>query len=419
MINTNKIQHLYSGIGSNLFVAIKKLDIDTLILKTILLFPISTIVQGISIFNPINKILIGILVLMLLFSNIKNINNNLKYFFLKIIMLTISLVGIILTEDFNININNFFYYPLFGLFSLYIAENNKSFKQKITENINFIKLIIYIWSSLVFVSFFIKSSYKFIWDDFYFVSFSNDIPHRFASSCIFILILIFVWIKEEKNKTKFNNIKKYLFCILPSISILLSGARVYLLVLCFILFSIYYNECKTMKIFWISLIPIGIISLVFILISPMGEKIYTVLNNKYSKDILSAFTSGRSEFWIYDLKYFLKSNIYFKLFGNGVSFIFNVNHAAIGMNIYAHNDFINILLSYGYIGLTVYFLIIFNTIKSFFKQEKIKKKLFILTLFGAYFSCAFLNGFYVYLCTLLSFPFLLYCSLDKEEGCYE
>lgn len=108
MINTNKIQHLYSGIGSNLFVAIKKLDIDTLILKTILLFPISTIVQGISIFNPINKILIGILVLMLLFSNIKNINNNLKYFFLKIIMLTISLVGIILTEDFNININNFF-----------------------------------------------------------------------------------------------------------------------------------------------------------------------------------------------------------------------------------------------------------------------------------------------------------------------
>lgn len=53
------------------------------------------------------------------------------------------------------------------------------------------------------------------------------------------------------------------------------------------------------------MIPIGLISIFIILISPMGDKIVTVLGNKYVKDLLSAFTSGRSEFWVYDLKYFL------------------------------------------------------------------------------------------------------------------
>lgn len=85
------------------------------------------------------------------------------------------------------------------------------------------------------------------------------------------------------------------------------------------------------------------------------------------------------------------------------------------MDIYAHNDFINILLSYGYIGLILYFIVIFYTIKSFFNNEKIQSKLFSLIIFGVFFSCAFLNGFYVYLCTLLAFPFLMYCSLEKKE----
>lgn len=412
-ITYNLTQYLYLNTKSDLITKIKETDIDIIILKIMLLFPINTIIQGIDFFSPINKILTGILLLMLFFTSFKNIN--IKYFFIETIILSLSLVGIILSEDYSINLNNFFYYPMFGLFLLYIAKNSNTFKQKIKENINFIKLIIVFWNILVFISLFFKSSYRFIWGDFYFVSFSNDIPHRFASSCTFILILISVWLKEAKKENRLNHIKIYLLCILPTVSVLLSGARIYLIVLCLVLISIYYNECKSSKFFWMSLIPIGLVSIFIILISPMGDKIVTVLGNKYVKDLLSAFTSGRSEFWVYDLRYFFKSNIYFQLFGNGVSFIFNVNHAAIGMDIYAHNDFINILLSYGYIGLILYFIVIFYTIKSFFNNEKIQSKLFSLILFGVFFSCAFLNGFYVYLCTLLAFPLLMYCSLEKKE----
>lgn len=80
-ITYNLTQYLYLNTKSDLITKIKETDIDIIILKIMLLFPITTIIQGIDFFSPINKILTGILLLILFFTSFKNIN--VKYFLLK------------------------------------------------------------------------------------------------------------------------------------------------------------------------------------------------------------------------------------------------------------------------------------------------------------------------------------------------
>ena len=56
-----------------------------------------------------------------------------------------------------------------------------------------------------------------------------------------------------------------------------------------------------------------------------------------------------------------------------------------------------------------------NPVKAFYKKHKIKSAIITLSLFGIYFASAFLNGFYVYPCTLLAMPIIMYCVQPKKD----
>ena len=168
---------------------------------------------------------------------------------------------------------------------------------------------------------------------------------------------------------------------------------------------------------------IVIISLVAaILIFPktsMYEKFITTFNNQYAGDVFAGLSNGRTVFWAADLKSFIDDYSFAeKILGRGFSWIKDVNYSITGHRLWAHNDFINLLLSVGIFGLIVYFIVLIG----FFRKIKNKKLLvFVLTFV---FACALLNGFYLYFPLVASVVFIIHyqyifpsCFWSEQAAC--
>ena len=86
----------------------KPIKLNDIHMKILLFFPISTVIQGINIFHPINKILIAILILMTIMLILEKCN---RYgAFLSISIVCISVLGFLECENLEFGTNDLFYY---------------------------------------------------------------------------------------------------------------------------------------------------------------------------------------------------------------------------------------------------------------------------------------------------------------------
>lgn len=385
----------------------KKININEVIFILIIFFPISTIVQGIKIFNSINKILTGILIVLLALKNVKT-----KMYIRNLIVLFFSFIIYICSFAYTTkeldNFNDIFYLPLWILLFIWVSDNYDLFKDYIKTKTKLIYKIVVFWNLIVFASLFFSNSYNYNWGgELYFKSFSNG-EHRFAAACVFIFTLNWI-VTQEKKKYKYM-----IFSILPIISIFFSGARTYLGVIFVFLICIYYLICKRKSTFYLTIIPIVIISVFLVMLTPMGEKFLSTFNNK-DFDFIDAFTNGRSIFWEADLEAFFSLNVLQQFVGNGYNFIYDINEKAIHARIWGHNDFINVLLTYGYIGLIIYVYVYQLLSKKILKNAKVSK----IIIYGYYFIWIFnavFNMVYTYICATLALPFILYSLIDYENS---
>lgn len=378
----------------------------------ILFFPISTILQGISIFNSINKVLTAILISGIVISFfVEKINWN--TFMILFISVPLSFFAIRYMGGSPYNANMTFYLPFWIIYFLYMRKNYSSIMNLIYEDVTLLKVNVFLWNGLVFLSLFFPSSYSENWGGTYFTSFSNG-EHRFASSCLFAFAMF--WILQQITNTK----KYYIFSILPLFGFLQCGARTYLGGAFLYLIAIYYLLCKNKKTFYLSLIPVMGILVVIILVSPIGEKIITTFEGKGYFGYWATLTSGRSMFWIADLEAFFSLNWWHQLVGNGLNYVFEVNEKAGHGSIWAHNDIINLLLSNGYCGVFLYLTTFFGFTRPLLKKEYHIPRLVIWGFFSIWIFNAFFNMVYTYTCTVLATPFILYslCHLPlrKELG---
>lgn len=105
--------------------------------------------------------------------------------------------------------------------------------------------------------------------------------------------------------------------------------------------------------------------------------------------------------------HFFETEITNQLFGNGFNFSYIVNDIRSGVTIWAHSDFVSILLSLGFCGLLVYIYILLKVfISSAYLSKKLQFSLISYMLFPAFF-----NGFYMYQCYVFSFV-LIYVFLN-------
>ena len=299
--------------------------------------------------------------------------------------------------------------------------------------ISFQKYAITLFTFLILLDFFLllclflDNCYEDVWawKGRYFCGFSYS-PHALASAICLLSSLKLLCLRNFKLHS--------LLLLIPFLFdyflILQTGARVFVIPALLILFLyLYYSLHSKNKLMTVLTSIFCTMCLVVITLnSNFSSKMKALdtsgvfhessidqtsnLNNS-AYSIIDSLSSGRLLFAKKNLEAFVESDIFNCLFGNGFNFAYIVNSQYIA-SIWAHNDFVSVLISAGVLGLTAYLVItlkVFLTIKT--------NKILLTTLFIYFFFPALLNGFYMYQTFLFSFVilYLFIYSLRFQKNC--
>lgn len=378
----------------------KKNSFFNLYLDIILLFPIFTLFQ--TFFSYINQVFVFLLVIVQIFLMSTN-KVKIKNWFIIFVTFLLEISALYFTTGTIYNLNTIFYFPFFILFFTLITDYKNKVKLYLIKRINYIHCIIIIWTLLVGISIFLPTSYVTGWGGAkYFGSYTGTI-FRLGPTAVFVCSLIILYRLIKKKKGSF------LYFLIPLYSFFMGGSRTYLVLGVSLLF-IYLYLSLSKKTFLISIIPILFIIVFFIFNSSMADKIESTIGSNYYGGVLGALSNGRTYFWVEDIKAFYGTSLFNRLFGNGFNFVYDVNLKTMNSLIWAHNDFIQLLTTYGYFGLLIYCLTFFNLFKS------VKKDIiFTIIIIFIWFFNAMFNMFYTYFCSMLSFPILLLSYEIKND----
>ncbi len=363
-----------------------KWNIYDIIVVGICIFSVATLLY--NIINPIiplNRI-IGLVLLLAMVSTYRKTTS-------KVLIVAISLTVLFVLSIFNATvisdgINNaiYWYSTMITLWFFADKRRTQALGFSFRKNIKFVRFVVAIDFIVVTAGFFVNSCYSQLWGNRYYVGFAYG-AHILACGCCLAMTLA-LFVVQDIN----NYLIKIGFFIPFLLGVLECGARTYLVSILVILFVLYKYQIKNINV-KVILIPISILAGVYLFMhSGLLEKFLDP--NKYAnKTGMDLFTSGRSTFWLIDLKAYLEGNIYRLFFGNGFDFSYLTNLQRYGRSNWAHNDFIEVLISAGIIGLGLYFYILLNNYKVY------RYKLNRLTCWAVaiyYLFVAFVNGLIIY-----------------------
>lgn len=369
-----------------------KTTLTTLTLRVLLLFPVFTLLSFVPGANTLLVIVSFALIVALILK--KGISK--KNFWLLFITLISTAWNLFVTGLQIINANEVIYLGYMCAFFVLITDNKLQVKQYFQKDIRYIKWICIIWNVFVLVSLPLKSSYR----DGVFISFAGD-TFRLSPSALFIMTLttILIVLKGRKN---------IIYSIIPMLSILIGSSRTYLLLSALCMTINLYYVIKNRKYYLGVLGIMTALCVMVVLDSSMGQKIIDSFRTSTYRSQLSIFTNGRAVFWLRDLEAYLDQSTSKLLFGCGYNFIRIVNGAVLGTSergLWAHNDFLQVLITNGLAG----FLVYCYAIRKMFKccLQKSLPKLMRAALVFIWFFNAFFNMYYTYMCAMLSLPILL------------
>lgn len=281
-------------------------------------------------------------------------------------------------------------YAVWVIFFLYLQNNYGSFFDAANKQQAAINFTVIIWEIIVIVSAFFPSSYEHTWGEgSYFISFSNTSFELAPAASLIFALVIFCYACDGNAR------KAVLLSAVPVVCSFASGSRTYLVVIALEVLILAMMIIKS-KLALIAFIVIALIVGIGLL---SMTNIWTKFANafQYSNDsssFWSVFTSGRDAFWRADMDAFGKGGMINQLFGYGFSFVYEVNESFFGNRIYAHNDFINILLTFGWAGLIPYFFAFGNCVLMFGRQME---RGFLFSILAIWLFNAVFNMTYVYM----------------------
>lgn len=257
--------------------------------------------------------------------------------------------------------------------------------------------------SIIYIFMITKIGYSNSWGMNVFIGFAYS-PHSFVYSLINIYLINEYLYKLYKYSNKFSysiiNISLILFS-------LLSGARVptFFLIGIMIIFIYFRSKKKIILVFTFIIGILIILSVVDLTTIPFFEKFVSALEK-------GSISSGRDDIYSVALISFFRGGLIEILTGNGPKFIYNVNLLAFGSDIQAHNDFINILVMGGIVGLFIIMYTYYKLFSSIIKNNRIRG----LSITVIIIILAFLNGVITYPSIIYSFPFLINICIDLENN---
>lgn len=391
---------------------IHRLKLCEIYVLLIILFPFTTIFQNYISFS--NIALLVIVVCSMITMVVGNRYMRKGYFVWLFVSVIIWIAALLNTskEALKTNTNMAVYYIFMLIYFIVFLDNKERIRDVLIKNKKYIYWTTILYTLLLTVSIFLPSSYIQMkaggWgDELYFVSYAGS-PNRVGPACIYILVLM-CFLTKEKYKHK-----KMLLLACPHIyTVAMGGSRTYFVLgLCVMLILYYYWIDDTRK-FRLSLLPLALLVVVIVLKSNMMNKILATFQQVDNKVIFwQKLTNTRSIFWVRQLNLFKETSMLHHLIGNGINF------TTYNYGLWAHSDFIEILCSYGYIGLLNYIAVMFFLIRTFVKKSDASTLIKGVGVFIWLFN-AFFNFFYCYFCAMLSYPILLMTissNLVHKEG---
>lgn len=377
------------------------MNANKLLCRLLLLFPVFTLFQSFPLLRWINKALLICVIIVLLFLTVRKMKK--RWAGILVTVVVVHVYALMQTTFPLYNSNMLFYYGFWILLTIYYTSYPECAASHFKENERYIEKIVQLWSVIVGISIFMPSSYvinKAWGSGRYFVSITGD-SFRLAPTCLMIVTLVLGLYYLTKSK-------KYLFyTIIPMYGFLMCGSRTYLGIGLLVVLAFWYIYCEKKRYFYFSLIPLVILMGILILNSAAGSKIAatTYTTNSFF-DKWGTITNGRTVFWNLDLKYFFKENILNQLLGCGFNFDYQITKRFYTAAHWAHNDFISVLLNFGYIGLGIYIYSVYGLLKTFILDMRMPK-LVVTLVFMIWFLNAMFNMFYTYTCSMVCFPMML------------
>lgn len=385
---------------------LKKYSRNEMLLVLISFFSFFTITQNLYPIS-INRVLILFMSIVLCVK--KTYDKKSICIFLIIVILFI--YSCIVSTDFIRNINDFAYYffAILMLLEFYDNKEKMGLQESYSNISHFVDKITIVNFIVILIEALTPTCYYSEWGGRYFCGLT-DAGHTIAPGICLNMALMLLYLDKKEFKAK------NLIILCTYLVILFNtGARIFIVPSVILIYYYFSNKIiqKKNKIIY-SILAVIIFVFIFLKTGMYDKFVYAITGSSGNKmSFFQFFTSSRSVFWIADLKDYIHSSILEKFFGHGFDYIYQLNSRDVGMTIWAHNDFINLLVG---VGLTGFLIYIYALKRLFFNIKRLlSKKNFALAVCYVFIP-AFFNGFYTYVHYILSFFVFLILIIKNDES---
>jgi len=323
---------------------------------------------------------------------------------LLMLLLLVMNYGFMLTQtEFPLsNYNLLAYYPFFLMYTCFVCDNRQRLIRWFSLHERFLSAVVAVWCVMVSVSFFLPGCYQIReGGKLYFGSFCRDI-FRLGPSAVFIQILILLRMTLHGKPSSLG------LMAVPMACYLMGSSRTYLVVGFFLLVIGWYLVCRSKRMFWGTVLPLSAAMVCLVMVSALGDKIAYTLDDGQYGDFWFRITSSRSHLWSQYLQAWLKTPLQNKLLGNHLEF------TLLTAQRWAHNDFLEILCSFGIFGLLQYGAAMALLFRCGWEGSRVPRVLKLCAVMVWLFNAMF-NMHYVYFCAMLGYPFLLFALREYFE----
>lgn len=296
-------------------------------------------------------------------------------------------------------------------------DNIEYFKNLMINNMKFIKGMVFLINVVEGFLLITGRGYKYHynWGGTFFHG-TNSMPHTL--SYLMVVTIIFICLLIQYTGKKIYVIGS----VIPLYAIFVSGARATLLVSFFVvlvMIDMIFTQKQKNILFKIFIVVLVLLAAAFVLRDKiMSSDLWSKIVTRQTSGNSSA---GRIYIWSDLLNRYIHSiNPLKYILGQGdyITYYYNLNNPLVKVNVWAHSDFLQILVGKGLAGLICYLYAMFKCGRNVMKKNNNIYKYAVIVMVV---MAAAVNGFYSYKDMMLALPFIVILAryYGKGKAVYE
>ena len=317
----------------------RKVNVDDVLYIMVLLYALSTITQSLYPFS-LNRLWTVGIVACLLYRLLSRLYT--RTIMCMVVIVSCAMTTTIFAADISKNTNDLIYFVTGVLWLLFMSDyaNRERLYKSFLEHQRLTKAILVLSYVSMIISLLSGNGYAYQWGSTaYYIGFAGT-QHAMASSICIVTALFLLY--SLNRKFSWLNLAAFMFSVY---AVFETGARTFIIPILILMFYYIRYNIKSMNI-KAMVYAVGFVGVLYaVQHSTILDKFSFVSSGgNMATTALEGFTSGRSLFWAVDLSAFASGNVLQIIFGRGFDYVYGLNARMVNQRIWAHNDFIHLLL---------------------------------------------------------------------------